>query len=109
MKKIYLASPYSHKDPIIQEKRFYHVCVIAGRLMQEQNVAIFSPIAHSYPIYLHSAYVGDGFDYWRPFNESWIDWCDELWVADMSGRDESKGIKQEVAYAKDTGKAVVWL
>ncbi|MCP4786572.1 MAG: DUF1937 family protein [Fuerstiella sp.] len=46
---IYLASPYSHSDANIREKRFRDVCRTAARLMRNGDV-VFSPIAHGHPI-----------------------------------------------------------
>ena len=111
MKKIYLASPYSAKVFYYQKLRFVEVCQIAGNLMKEDpELMVFSPIAHSHPIANYS-YGELGLDskFWIKYNRSWLDWCDELWVADMQGKDESVGIKLEIEHAQAQRKKVVWL
>ena len=42
MKKIYLASPYYHKDPKVRESRFIEVCKKTGELMN-QGYFVYSP------------------------------------------------------------------
>lgn len=46
---IYLASPYSHPDPAVEELRFEAACEAACKLMQ-QGHHVFSPIAHTHPV-----------------------------------------------------------
>lgn len=43
MKKIYLATPYSHKDDKVRRERFDAVNIVAARLMR-QGFLVFSPI-----------------------------------------------------------------
>lgn len=45
----YLASPYSHNNPMEKVIRYEKVCRVAGILMA-RGVKVFSPIAHSHPI-----------------------------------------------------------
>jgi hypothetical protein len=46
---IYLASPYSHPDAEVRERRFDAACRAAAALIC-QGKTIFSPIAHSHAI-----------------------------------------------------------
>jgi len=113
MKRIYLASPYSptkgFNDQFIKQTRYMQVCRLIAKLQIENpDTVIFSPIAHSHGISIWGDLPGD-YEYWRRLDESFIGWADELWVADMLGRDESEGIKREVQYARDKGKHVKWL
>ena len=46
---IYIASPYTHADPAVRQRRFedvYHY--VAERMLQ--GAVVYSPIAHSNPI-----------------------------------------------------------
>jgi len=104
MKKIYLASPYSDDDSKIEEQRFEAVCKVAGNLIKEGNLVFFS-IAHSHPIAIHNNLPKES-GYWQKFNESWIDWCDELVIANLSWWPQSKGIKRECKYAEKMGKKI---
>ena len=104
MKKIYLASPYSDDDPEVERKRFESVCKIAASLISE-GCLVFCPIAHSHPIHIHGDMRTDS-GYWAKLNESWLDWCDELWIANMPNWHQSKGIRREMKYAKKIGKKI---
>ena len=109
MKKAYLASPYSHPDPKVREERFIEVCGLAASLMWGDNdLTVFSPIAHSHPIAVHGGLSGSA-DYWEKHNRAWLDWADVLFVADMEGTKESEGIRREIEYAINAKKRVVWL
>ena len=93
MSFIYLASPYTHSDPAIMEYRFKVVCRVAARLMREGNY-IFSPIAHTHPI----AVAGDlpkGWEYWSGYDKVMIRSCNELWILEIPGWQDSKGITAE--------------
>jgi len=104
MKKIYLASPYSHRNPNIREQRFKEVCKIAAELINEGN-AVFCPIAHSHPIAIYGS-LPIGSDYWEKLNRLWIDWCDEMVIANLPYWPQSRGIEKEKRYAKSIGKKI---
>lgn len=106
-KLIYLASPYSHEDHVVECLRFQAACSAAGRLMREGHF-IFSPIAHSHPIAIVESLPG-GIEYWREYDRRWIDACDELWVLCIDGWEESKGVTWEIDYALSTEKSVRYL
>jgi len=109
MKKIYLASPYSDPDPEVMRLRYQAVCKIVAELMQKHpDYLFFSPIAHSHGISVNGDLPGDH-EYWLEIDRQWIDWADEVWIADMIRRDDSKGIAEEVRHAEITAKKVVWL
>jgi nucleoside 2-deoxyribosyltransferase len=94
---IYLASPYSHPDPLIQELRFLRVCAKAADLIA-QGVNIYSPIAHwhtvarlaSAPI-SHKRFIEIDFDI--------LNRCDGMIVFCLDGWEESKGCLAEIQYA----------
>lgn len=100
-KLIYLASPYSHTDPAIQEARFRAVCLASARLMSEGNM-IFSPIAHSHPIAL-AGKLNTSWGYWEKYDRAMIAVCAELWVLTLPGWERSCGVLAEMAIAKDFG------
>ena len=104
MKKIYLACPYSHKDPKIRDERFYAVSKKAGEIMQ-QGYTVFSPISHSHPI---DMIFDDPQDhgFWLKQDVHFIDWADEIWVLSLDGWLESYGVQWEIKYAKGQGKEV---
>jgi hypothetical protein len=104
---IYLASPYSHKDPEVMLDRFRRVCVVAGRLMEIGEI-VFSPIAHTHPIALACG-LSRGFDYWKRFDEEFISVSHKLVVVTMQGWRESLGVQAEIKIAVELGKRVLFI
>lgn len=107
MKKIYLATPYSHKEKRIREKRFKEVNKVAAELMGKGFI-VFSPISHNHLI----AEAGDlptCWDWWREYDLTFIEWCDELYVYCQEGFMESIGVKAEIALAKEMSKPVIYI
>lgn len=99
---IYLASPYSHSDPVMRHARFDRICRIAARLMK-QGHHVFSPIAHTHPI----AMAGDlptGWDYWQEYDRQILAACSELWICTMNGWRHSNGVKGEILLFKGRPK-----
>jgi hypothetical protein len=74
---IYLASPYSHPDAFVRERRFQAACEAAARLMQDGH-HVFSPIAHSLTIAVHG--VPTDWTYWKTFDSHMLAACGELAV-----------------------------
>lgn len=104
---IYLASPYSHPDPSVRVARFHAACKAAADLMVKGHV-VFSPIAHSHPI----AMAGDlplGWEYWEAFDRQMLSICSGVFVLQLPGWEESKGLKAELALAEEMGIPVVYL
>jgi hypothetical protein len=98
---IYLASPYSHPDPRVEEARFEAVCMAAGRLMA-QGHHIFSPIAHSHPIAKRHKLPTD-WEYWKKYDEAILRTCAHFWVYSRDGWRESTGVAAETAIARRLG------
>lgn len=98
MKLIYLASPYS-KYPAGREAAFKEACVEAARVMQS-GYAVFCPIAHSHSIELEGmdGNVMDG-DWWLKQDFEVLKRCDELWVYQMPGWENSYGVTREIQFA----------
>ena len=110
MKKIYIASPYSDPDPEVMRLRYQRVCKIVADLMGEYpDHLFFSPIAHSHGI-AKWGFMDPDHETWMEIEKAWIDWADELWIADMPGRLVSKGIMDfEIPYGRDNNKPIEWL
>ena len=107
MKKIYLATPYSHKNPEIRKARFDAVNVIAAKLMSK-GYLVFSPISHTHPI----AVAGDlpkGWEFWAAYDRTFIEWCDEIHVFQQDGWQESTGVVAEIKLAEEMNKPVVFI
>ncbi|RKY70130.1 MAG: hypothetical protein DRP97_04255 [Candidatus Latescibacterota bacterium] len=103
-KKIYLASPYSAINPAIREARHLSVCRKAGELMRAGYI-VFSPIAHSHPI-AEVCELPKDWEFWKKYDKTFIDWCDELWILMLPGWKTSKGVSAEVELAMALGKFI---
>ena len=99
--KIYLAIPYSGMENI----SFIKANRAAAKLMLEGNI-VFSPISMSHPIASQCDLPGD-WEFWKKFDEAFIEWCDELHVVCLEGWGISKGVQAEMKIAKMMGKPIV--
>lgn len=107
-KLIYLASPYSHSDPKIQEQRFLAAAEATAKL-QDRGHLIFSPIVHSHHCVPFTEKKGGAFGDWEALDKAFIDRCDEIWVLELDGWSTSTGVNAEVEYAILQGKRVRFL
>lgn len=107
MKRIYLASPYTHPVQGVMEARFLRINRIAGELMQDGHL-VFPPISHTHPIAVECE-LPRGYDFWAAYDRTFIEWADELWVYRGDGWEQSRGVKAEIAIATELGKPVRYL
>jgi len=106
MKKIYLASPYSHPDDTIKIHRFKRIAEVVASLMRKDGKSLFfSPIAFSHPVALYGNMDGSWVS-WKKIDIEFINFCEELWVVMLDGWKESTGVKEELRYALDQNKTV---
>ena len=94
MKKIYLACPYSHPDPMVRQQRFDMVCQKAAELM-EQGYCVFSPISHSHPISKYTTADANNYSFCLKQDMAWLMVCDEFHILCLPGWEESIGVKIE--------------
>jgi hypothetical protein len=100
---IYLASPYSHPDPQVREKRFEAACRAAAELLR-QGQSVFAPICHSHPICEYGLPLD--WQFWQPHDRRFLETCDEIVVLMLAGWEESVGVQAEIAIARELGKPV---
>jgi len=104
MKKIYLATPYSHENEKIMQRRFEFSCHVTAKLMDNQTV-VFSPIAHSHCI----AEIGStptNWQFWKEQDLPLIEWADTVVVLCARGWRESTGVQAEIEHAEEVGTEV---
>jgi len=104
MKKIYLAAPYSHPDQEIIASRVKYVNKIAARLMK--TAIVYSPISHCHAIAIENELPTDA-AFWENQNKAFIKWCDQLVVLKLLGWEQSIGVKQEIAWAREFKKEII--
>ena len=113
-KLLYLISPLSHDDPKVMRQRFKDVCQTAAYIFKLGQDYVFSPIAHTYPIFEAGLEIPLGelpydFKFWGGFNKEMIRRCDEVRVLTLDGWQESEGVQAEIKYAKSIGKVVKFI
>lgn len=94
---IYLASPYSSPDPKVRTQRF----LAAERLVADhlrQGVTLYSPIVYCHEIACRYHLPFD-VSFWWTHNENMLKSATELWVYDLPGWEDSKGVARETAFA----------
>ena len=94
---VYLASPYTHKDPSVEEWR-YRAVLVATAILTARGVNVFSPIVYSHhlarvlpqQLYTH--------DFWLNFDKKFMDRCEVLSILSLPGWDKSDGVNTEFNY-----------
>ena len=101
---IYLAAPYSHKDPKVEDERYRIVTEVAGILIVKTGCEVFSPITHSHPLNRGAMRYGDvknarwkpTYDFWLQFDFRMLDLADWIYILKLDGWRESIGVEKEL-------------
>lgn len=102
-KLVYLASPYTHSDPLIREERNKAVARCCGWMMvNKRDTFFFSPIAHAHPIAIECTLPSD-WQFWAEIDECMISRCEEIWVLTLPGFKKSTGVNAERKIAERLG------
>ena len=95
---IYLAVPYTHKDPRVMWERFRQVNIVVAKLMREGK-NIFSPISHMHLI-AESGDLPRDWEYWKGYDIAMISRCTKMIVLRLDGWKESTGVQAEIKLAE---------
>lgn len=104
---IYIASPYTHHDKKIQEKRYVDTRRFCAESLRD-GYNVFSPIVHWHEASIYHDIPGH-YETFREYSQSAILACDCVWVLALDGFDESRGVNEEIAFARENGKHVVYV
>ena len=107
-KLVYLATPYSHADEEVKERRFKEASAMAAQLM-EAGYLVFCPIAHSHPIEYYGMPDLKSGDWWLRQDFAILKHCDILMVYEMPGWNISYGVKKEIEFAKEHGIPIKYI
>ena len=100
---IYLASPYTHVDAAVRQRRFEAACRAAAALIR-QGKTVFSPIAHGHAICRYG--LPPDWQFWGRHARRYLEVCSEVAVLMLDGWQESEGVRAEIAIARALGKPV---
>jgi len=106
-KVAYIASPYSHELPRMEQERHDRVADYVGFLHRHANVIPISPIVCSHYLARSQRLPTDA-AYWREINHWLIDKCDIMIVLKLDGWQKSAGVQDEIEYAESQGKPVFY-
>ncbi len=105
---IYLASPLFAIENYKMAHRYGATKYWVNRLQQQTSEWIYSPILHYYES-ANQYNLPKDYLYWQRINHQAIDLSSALWVLMLPGWEKSQGIADEIAYAKEKGKNIVFL
>jgi len=100
----YIASPYSHEDPRVEEERFRLVQDFCAELVK-RDYHVFSPIAHWHPI-AQRHNLPHEFEFWQNLDHTMIRASKGLIVLTLEGWHMSKGVLNEIQFANMIGKPI---
>lgn len=99
----YLATPYSKWAHGLEDANVV-AQKLAARLM-EHRVPVFCPIAHTHGIAQYVTQVDKrDFDFWLGADKPLVDAAYGVLVVDLPGWRKSRGITQEISWARATNK-----
>lgn len=100
---IYLASPWTHANPIIRHQRYVAACKAAGKLMLSGE-KVFAPIPHSVAIEEHMGSAPeDPHSWWLSQDFAVLGRCSRLVVLTLDGWEASRGVAAEIEFAQQAG------
>jgi len=107
--RVYLASPYTHKDKAVVLDRYLRTVLATATLqMAHLECNIFSPILNSHPLADLGGMRGD-WAFWKGLDIDHIESCHEIWVYTISGWRESVGVTEEIEIGRALGMPIKYL
>lgn len=107
MAYIYLASPYTDKNPLVRQTRYNQVAQTVVQLLNK-NIFVYSPIVHCHEIAKRYSLPKD-FKFWQNYNYAMLRQAAALHIVKLEGWEDSEGVKSEVRYALEHGIPVAHL
>lgn len=100
--RLYLATPYTHRNPAVMEARFADAVAVTAWTLGRNIGVPFSPVAHWHLVakVLPREYPHE---FWMQLCKTQLMYSDELVIVPMEGWLESNGIAQEIEFAEALG------
>lgn len=102
---IYVASPYTHPDPVVMAERAHRAMDYTAGLIMEGKWA-YSPIVHCHEMAIKFNFPVHH-DFWMGFDAAMIAPCKEVHVLQLEGWEQSKGIEHELKFCSLIQKPVI--
>lgn len=93
---VYLAAPYTHKDPNVIEERMRQFYAVDAHLIS-QGIFTVSPLLKD-PIVQQYDIPGT-WDYWKNYSHALLSVCNKMIVITIDGWEESVGVQAEIEIA----------
>ncbi len=103
----YVGTPYT-KYPGGIEDAFIEACRLTGELLL-RGIKVYSPIAHTHPVAIHTGIDPLNLDVWLPFDAAMIEKSDAMIVAMMPSWRASTGVKHEIEEFRKARKPIYYL
>lgn len=100
---LYIASPYTHDDPMIRQRRYEKALDFTAWLAMTYRMWGFSPIVHAHNMDLQGN-PKFNHDFWMDWGRCMLRGATGLVVLQIDGWGVSKGIDLEMVYARELGK-----
>jgi hypothetical protein len=104
---VYVAIPYSHKDPDIQKYRFDMANAFSAQLMNE-GMNVFSPVSMGHPIAIAHD-LPENWEYWQGLCEAALSCTYKMYVLCIEGWEESTGVQAEIEICKRDGIRIAYV
>ena len=104
-----MGGPYSHKSPMVMKERVdQQAHALAHFARTAENLVIYSPVVHWSAVAFANDLPHD-FNFWKQQDFHMIRQATAMWVVTLAGWQESFGLQQEIEYARDIGREVMYV
>lgn len=108
MPMIYLAAPYTHPSALIQEERVRTTAEAVDILLSQGYDCIFAPTVYGHALEKFGAgMTARKHGFWMSQCMHMLQCADELMILPLVGWRESRGIAEEVRFARAVGKQIL--
>lgn len=94
MSFIYLASPYTDKSELVMHDRYLKALEVTAHF-QRAGITVYSPIVHNHDMAKRHSMPKDS-EFWEQHNENMLRVALIMYILELEGWEESKGIAKEI-------------
>lgn len=102
-----MASPYSHPDPAVRERRYQAACRQAAEILR-LGIPVFSPVVYRHALLEYG--LPHDWAFWRrKMERKYRALCDQVWVLMLDGWRESVDVQTKIVWALKGRKRVLYV